>query len=86
MIPKPDTIAMSSITFSDPKKIAQIKKNGLSFHAHFKEKDGLQTIRLFAVTALMCVFTPLLLMCLINVIILIIAGVTSISHHKKKIS
>lgn len=86
MIPKPDTIAMSSITFSNPKKIAQIKENGLSFHAHFKEKDGLQTIRLFAVTALMCVFTPLLLMCLINVIILIIAGVTSISHHKKKIS
>lgn len=84
MIPKPDTIAMSSIIFSDPHKITQIKEKGLSFHAHFKEKDGTQTIRLFAITALMCVFTPILLMCLVNIIILLIAGIRKISHYKKR--
>ena len=82
MIPKPDIIDMSSITFSDPKKIAQIKENGLTFHAHFKEKDGLQTIRLFAATALMCLFTPRLLMFLVNFIVLVISGIKHLHHHK----
>ncbi len=75
MSPKPDSIDMSSISFCDPQKIEQIRKNGLIFHAHFKEKDGLQTIRLFAVTALMCVFTPKLLMCIINLIMLTVASI-----------
>ena len=84
MRPKPDIVGMSSITFSNPQKIEQIKKNGLVFHAHFKEKDGIQTIRLFAVTAMMCVFTPKLLVCIVNLIMLIIAGIRDCRLKKSK--
>ena len=84
MRPKPDIVGMSSITFSNPQKIEQIKKNGLVFHAHFKEKDGIQTIRLFAVTAMMCVFTPKLLVCIVNLIMLIIAGIRDYRLKKTK--
>ena len=84
MIPKPDIIEMSSITFSDPQKIERIKKEGLQFHAHFKEKDGLQTIRLFAVTALLCVITPTLLMYLLSAIILAISSIRDLSHQKRQ--
>lgn len=84
MNPKPDFIDMSSVSFSNPQKIEQIKKTGLVFHAHFKEKDGVQTIRLFAVTALMCVFTPKLLICIVNLIMLIIAGIRDCKLNKIK--
>lgn len=84
MRPKPDIVGMSSITFSNSQKIEQIKKNGLVFHAHFKEKDGIQTIRLFAVTAMMCVFTPKLLVCIVNLIMLIIAGIRDYRLKKTK--
>lgn len=83
MIPEPDSINMSSITFSDPHKIMQIKEKGLKFHAHFKERDGLQTIRLFAVTALMCVFTPMIMICVVNVIIILISGIRGLGRLKK---
>ena len=83
MIPEPDSINMSSITFSDPQKIMQIKEKGLKFHAHFKERDGLQTIRLFAVTALMCVFTPMLMIYVVNVIIIMISGIRGLGRFKK---
>lgn len=83
MTPKPDVIEMSSITFSDPYKIEQIKKNGLNFHAHFKEKDGLQTIRLFAITALMCVFTPTILMFLVSLVMLIISYIRNFRQYKR---
>lgn len=82
MDPKPDAIDMSSITFSDPVKIAQIKKNGLMFHAHFKEKDGVQKIRLFAITALTCLFTPMIMIWLVNIIVLIITGINRARRKK----
>lgn len=53
MNPMPDKISMSSIEFNDPVKIFKIRANGLRFHAHFKELDNWQVIRLFVVTAIM---------------------------------
>lgn len=53
MTPQPDKITMSSIEFSDPQKILDIKLNGLKFHARFKELENKQSIRLFFVTAIL---------------------------------
>lgn len=48
--PVPDKITMSSIEFSDPQKILDIKLNGLKFHARFKELENKQYIRVFVVS------------------------------------
>lgn len=53
MTPEPDEIGLSYIEFRDPKKIAQIRLNGLTFLAKFKDLEGIQQIRLFTVTAIM---------------------------------
>lgn len=53
MQPVPDKITMSSIEFSDPVKILDIKLNGLKFHAKFTELENKQYIRMFVVTALL---------------------------------
>lgn len=53
MIPKPDVIGMGSIEFNDPAKIRQIGKEGLLFHAQFKEIENMQTVRLLAITTLL---------------------------------
>lgn len=50
---KPDEIESNYIKFSDPMKILQIKKEGITFYAKFKELENLQTIRCFVVTALL---------------------------------
>lgn len=61
MIPKPDVVTMSAIKFIQPEKIQTIKKNGLRFHAKFKELENRQTIRLFFLTAFMCTLLSTLL-------------------------
>ena len=53
MSPEPDEITMSSITFSDPEKMLDIRLHGLKFHARFVELENRQYIRLFAITAIM---------------------------------
>ena len=53
MYPEPDDIGMSFISFYDKSKILYIIKHGLVFHAKFKELENMQTIRMFAVTAIL---------------------------------
>lgn len=50
--PEPDKITMSSIEFSNPEKILDIRLNGLKFHAKFIELENKQNIRLFAITTI----------------------------------
>lgn len=49
---EPDIIGGSYIKFTDPKKILQIRREGLTFYAKFKELENRQSIRCFAVTTL----------------------------------
>ena len=66
--PEPDVITMSSITYSNPDKIEKISKNGLRFHAHFKELENVQSFRLFGLAAL---FSALIAMFVANFILAI---------------
>lgn len=50
---KPDEIGSSYIKFTHPDKILQIRMEGLTFYAHFKELENRQTIRCFALTAIL---------------------------------
>lgn len=50
---EPDEKGSSYIKFTHPDKILQIRKEGLTFYAHFIELDKRQTIRAFAVTAVL---------------------------------
>ena len=74
MKPQPDKITMSSIEFSDPQKILDIKLNGLKFHAKFKELENKQYIRVFFVTTilggLLLIFFALLFSGIIKCIII----------------
>ena len=47
---EPDEMGSNFISFSDPKKLLQIRKEGLSFYAQFKELENKQSIRCVAVT------------------------------------
>ena len=47
---EPDEVGSNYISFSDSKKILQIRKEGLSFYAQFKELENKQSIRCVAVT------------------------------------
>lgn len=51
--PIPDIIDYSSIQFNSQEKIEYIKLNGLKFHVSFPELQNKQSVRLFALTALM---------------------------------
>lgn len=53
MYPEPDITGMHFIRFKDKSKILYIIKHGLVFHAKFKELENMQTIRMFAVTAIL---------------------------------
>ncbi len=53
MIPEPDEVGMSSVVFTDFDKIEQIERDGLKFHARFKEVENMQQIRLFLLTSVM---------------------------------
>lgn len=53
--PVPDKINMSSITYYNLEKISKIKKDGLKFHVIFPELQNKQTVRTFALTAIMSV-------------------------------
>ena len=77
MNPEPDQITMSSISFWDPVKIEQISKNGLRFHAHFKELENVQSVRLFGLAAL---FSALIAMFITNLILGIAKWVIK-QHH-----
>ena len=76
--PEPDLITMSSITFSNPEKIEKISKNGLKFHAHFKELENVQSFRLFGLAAL---FSALIAMFIANFILAIAKWMIK-QHHK----
>lgn len=52
MKPSPDVITVNSIEFHDPEKIAQIRSNGLHFHAKFVELSNFQQMRLVLVSSL----------------------------------
>lgn len=49
---EPDERGSNYIKYTDPIKILKIKEEGLTFYAKFKEMENKQTIRCFAVTAL----------------------------------
>lgn len=53
IFPEPDEIGFSYISYSDPQKISLLKQDGIEFLVKFKELEGVQQIRLFAMTGIM---------------------------------
>lgn len=52
MIPVPDVISMTCVSFFDPKKIYSIIENGLVFHVKFLQNENLQSMKLFWLTTI----------------------------------
>ncbi len=50
---EPDEIGSNYMVFSNPDKIQQIKEDGLTFYANFKELINKQLVRTFVITALL---------------------------------
>lgn len=57
--PQPDSITFNSIIFNSPQKIDEIRKNGLSFHAQFRQLENLQVLRMFVITTIWGFFVAL---------------------------
>ncbi len=57
--PQPDSITFTSIIFNNPQKIDEIRKNGLWFHAQFRQQENLQVLRMFVITTLWGFFVAL---------------------------
>lgn len=74
---EPDEKGSSYIIFSDPEKILQIQREGLTFYAQFKDLENLQTIRCFFVTA---IISGLLIVLLTSIIIGIYRGLKTIGE------
>ena len=53
MIPEPDIISMSSITFNDVKKIKVIEEKGIWFQTKHTYQENIQSIRLFVITSIL---------------------------------
>ena len=53
MEPKPDVIGMGNIEFYNHEKLLKIQRDGLQFHARFKELENMQTIRMLGVTSVL---------------------------------
>ena len=68
MYPQPDLTTMSSIIFTDEEKIRIIKRNGLKFHAEFKELKNKQNARVFVLSAVMSALIALFVTFLIMAI------------------
>lgn len=51
--PEPDEIGLSYISYSNPNKISLLKQDGIEFFVKFKDLEGVQQIRLFAMTGIM---------------------------------
>lgn len=70
--PEPDNVTMSSIEFTDPSKIMEIRTNGLKFYAKFIELENKQFIRMFVITtilgAMFMIFIGMLFVCIIKLI------------------
>ena len=50
LIPKPDSITISSIHYYTPEKINQIAKNGLKYQIRLPEMENMQEVRIFFAT------------------------------------
>ena len=74
---EPDERGSNYIKFTDPKKIMQIRRDGLQFYAQFKELENRQTIRCFAVTAILSGL-------LIVIITFLIMGIYRAPHFIRK--
>ncbi len=59
MDPEPDVVTMSGFLFTDSLKVAQIRRDGLTFHAKFAQTENLQNLRGFALTTLITLFFTL---------------------------
>jgi hypothetical protein len=53
MSPSPDEINMHQIIFTDSTKIADIRENGIIFHADLTDNKNVQTARMFLVTTIL---------------------------------
>lgn len=51
--PEPDEIGLSYISYSNPNKISLLRQDGIEFLVKFKDLEGYQQIRLFAMTGIM---------------------------------
>lgn len=71
MYPQPDLTTMSSIIFTNDEKIRIIKRNGLKFHAEFKELKNKQNARVFVLSAVMsaliAIFVTFLIMAIYKI-------------------
>lgn len=72
---EPDEKGSNYIKFTDPIKVLQIRKDGLTFYAKFKELENRQIIRSFAVTAIL---SGLIIVFLTFLILSIYRGLRSI--------
>ena len=53
IFPEPDEIGLSYIIYNNPNKINLLKQDGIEFLVKFKDLEGVQQIRLFAMTGIM---------------------------------
>jgi len=52
MVPEPDSVNMTGISFIAPEKICQIVRDGLVFHVTFEQNKNLQAVKIFWVTTI----------------------------------
>lgn len=77
---EPDEIGSNYIKFSNTDKLLQIKKEGLTFYAQFKEMENTQMIRNFALTA---IISGLFIVLLTFLIIGLYRALRTIKRHHK---
>ena len=52
MVPEPDSVNMTGMSFIAPEKICQIVRDGLVFHVTFEQNKNLQAVKIFWVTTI----------------------------------
>ena len=52
MVPAPDSVNMTGMSFIAPEKICQIVRDGLVFHVTFEQNKNLQAVKIFWVTTI----------------------------------
>ena len=72
MHPEPDIKTMTGFSYTDQRKIKQLSKDGLWFHAKFYQLENLQNVRLFFLTTVLGIMLGLLLSSIWNLIKMIV--------------
>lgn len=66
--PQPDYTTMSGFAYTDSKKIEQISFKGLKTYCQFVETSGIQSVRVYLLTAICSLFFTLFIKTLVKLI------------------